>query len=389
MKVMIISPFYPPFSSVAVVRMASLSRYLIEKGCEVTVLRNNISQLDKNSKKSIVPMGVEIVDVNVLNKGRYFRSFKKGIISYRDTINRILSKNKYDVVIISVGPFFTLSLCKLIKKKYNTKCILDFRDLWIVETHNGKDLLNLKKLLSKFVFYPIERTAVKYADKVITVTEGWKNSMKKFYPRYSDKMDLVFNGYDDDLLGNINNYQYNDNMVLLGVFGKLSYYSSNYSQILFKTVKNLKNKYKDLKIMQVGIHESETEVIMEGIEFNTSDFYCTGFLDYVNGIKKMQTARICILVDIRKAGLGTKIYDYIYLNKPIIYIGVKGTDLANLVSSLENGFVCDTVEELTKKIKYLLDENITYLSRNNVNKEYARSTQNSRYYSLINHLISE
>jgi len=382
-KILIISPYYPPYASVAVVRMASLSRFLIDKGCEVTVLRNNFDDLDQNLKTTSIPKGVKIKSVNIKKRSRYITGFIEGFKSYRKNIRELFCKNKYDVVIISAGPFFTLPLCKIIKKEYGVKCIIDFRDLWIAEEiYKG---INIKTLISKILFYPIERSAIKYADAVVLVTKGWRNIMMKFYPKYRDKMELIYNGYDDELLNDINIIQ-DDIQQLLGVFGKMSYYSKEYAKILFSAVKKLKNKYKDLKIVQVGLYENETDAIIEEINFDPKDFNCTGFCDYVEGIQKMSTVSICILIDVRKSGLGTKIYDYIYLNKPIIYIGKKGTDLASFVESFEYGFICETEEEIIQTIDFILSNKIKFLSNKNIKGKYVRSVQNTKYYNLIKKL---
>ena len=67
--------------------------------------------------------------------------------------------------------------------------------------------------------------------------------------------------------------------------------------------------------------------------FSISSFINEPFQDYATGIRKLQKADVCILIDIRKHAIGTKIYDYIYANKPIIYIGKKKTYLEKMVKS--------------------------------------------------------
>lgn len=389
MNVLIISPYYPPFADVSVVRMASLSRYLTDKGISVTVVKNNFCNIDSSRLKTSAPKNVMTIDVDVTNNGRFMKKFFYNRKSYLRTLKMILSHNSYDVVIITVGPFYTLSLCRLIKKKYNIKCIIDFRDLWIAGTHGGKDLITPKMLLSKLILFPIERTAIKFADLVVTVTKGWRKDLMEFYPKHKDKMEIVYNGFDDLLLKGIENKEEESNETILGVFGKLSYYSPVYSKEFFKAVKKVRNNYSNIKIMQIGIKEEVTKSIIKELSFPEVDFSSTGFCDYKDGMYLMQKSKICILVDNRKKGLGTKIYDYIYLNKPIIYIGPKGTDLADLVESFENGFVCHTSSDITKAIDYILVNKITHLYNVDKKEEFSRSKQNEKYFSLLKRVVSK
>ena len=99
----------------------------------------------------------------------------------------------------------------------------------------------------------------------------------------------------------------------------------------------------------------------------------------------MSTVSICILIDVRKSGLGTKIYDYIYLNKPIIYIGKKGTDLASFVESFEYGFICETEEEIIQTIDFILSNKIKFLSNKNIKESMSKCTK-YKYYNLIKKL---
>jgi len=383
MKILIVSPYYPPDSSVAVVRMASLSRHLVTNGHEVSVIRNRIEKGKDFSTQLKIPSGVNTYQVESSVDGSYFKRFHKDYKNYRNKIDGILSNESFDVVLISVGPFNTLPLCKYIKNKFKVKCIIDFRDLWALDIRDIRDFFKIKKLFARVISYSIERSAIKYADKIITVTEGWKNRMMKFYPLYRSKFYLVYNGYDDILLSDVEaneNIDYSKN--ILGVFGKLSYYSREYANKFFKSVNELRKEY-DLEILQVGTLEKDTTNIMDSTNYPKEKFHSTGFINYKDGMRLLSNVRVCILIDIRKAGLGTKIYDYIYLNKPIIYIGKKNTDLADFINSFENGYVCDTEMEISRAIDKILRNNIYKLGNAVDHKQFARSVQNTEFLSII------
>jgi glycosyltransferase involved in cell wall biosynthesis len=388
MKILIVSPYYPPDSSVAVVRMASLSRYLVTQGHEVSVMRNRIEKGKDFSNQLEIPSGVNTYQVDSTTEGSYFKKFHKDYQNYKKKIDGIFSKENFDVVIISVGPFHTLPLCKYIKNKFKVKCIIDFRDLWVFDIRGFRDFLKIKRLIAKVISYPKERSAIKYADKIITVTEGWKNRMVKFYPSFKSKFNIIHNGYDDILLSDIEvKAEIDNSKIVLGVFGKLSYYSKKYSYKFFESVNMNLREGNNFEILQVGTLEKETMNIMDSINYPKEKFHSTGFIDYKEGMQLLSNARVCILIDIRKAGLGTKIYDYIFLNKPVIYIGKKRTDLANFVNSFENGYVCDTEIEISNAIGNILKNNIYKLGNDVDYKRFGRSVQNAKFSSIIKSLV--
>lgn len=386
MNILIISPYYPPESTVAVVRMASLSRFLIECNHDVTVLRNRYNMMnDKQNPQMEIPSGVKAYEVGISTKGSGFKAFQQNYKNYLAELNTLLANETFDVTIISAGPFYTLPLTKYLKVKHKMNCIVDFRDLWTFDYRGIKQLLKIKNILTKPLSYLIELRSLKYADKVVTVTSGWRNKLIKYFPMYKEKFYVIYNGYDDSLL--VESFlQSKSDEIILGFFGKLSYYSHSYTLKFFEAVKSLIDTY-ELKILQVGDIEEETINIMSSLDYPKTDFTYTGFMDYKAGIQVVSSSRVFIIIDIRDSGLGTKVYDYIYMNKPIIYIGKKNTDLANFVSGFVNGYACETVDEITEALETIVENDVYHLYDDLEKSEYSRSYQNQRYLELIRSTI--
>lgn len=178
MKILIVAPFFPPSATVAIVRISSLVHALLHRGNEVVILRNKyyeqINQLS-NSDKELINLRTYTVEVD--QSVRYFEASKR----YKEIFRRIMDNEKFDIVFITAGPYYTIPLCEISKKEYNTKCIIDYRDLWLFDVRNKLDFLKPLNLVKKMIYYPIERRNIKQADLVITVTKQWKNILKKAY----------------------------------------------------------------------------------------------------------------------------------------------------------------------------------------------------------------
>ncbi len=259
--------------------------------------------------------------------------------------------------------------------------ILDFRDLFVFEKLYKKDKPKLLQKISKIIFYPIEKAAIKNAYKVITVTEGWAKRLQFFYPCYRDKILVIENGYDDVRLDKIQfNLKEKKNKIIIGNYGKLSYYSKKYAEELIKSLKTLN---KEVSLLHVGDEELFINEKIEKYGVDKDSYHCTGFCDYEKGMLELNQSDILIVVDIRKQALGTKIYDYIYLNKPIIYIGPKKTTLSNLINSFEYGFTAKDEKEIIAVIQYIKKNNIQKLCSTNKLDSYARSEKNYKFLNII------
>src|SRR5699024_6158642 len=170
-----------------------------------------------------------------------------------------MKSNKFDLVFITAGPYYTIPLCKISNKEFQTKCIIDYRDLWIFDIRSKAEFIKPTNLLKKLIYFPIENRNIKHADLIVTVTENWKNILKKVYNLNHIK--VIENGYDDKLLKKNyedDNYSFEHNFVIT-VFGKLSYYSTRYGIEFFSALKRLELVYPDLIVLHIGEKERQTE----------------------------------------------------------------------------------------------------------------------------------
>ena len=374
MNIVIISPAYLMKNTVATQRMDSLISFLMKKSTNITVLCDAIS----DKRKYDFEEGINLVEIN--NRQYYF------------ALQNILNKRKIDVIIITLGPFFTLPIVSKVKKEFDIKIILDYRDLWTFDFRGTKDIVNIKKFLKRFVSYFVEKKAINLSDMVVTVTEPWAKKIRKYFNQKDDKVKIISNGFDEKIFDNIAicNKTRKDNVIDIYIFGKLSYYSKKYSQKLFETIESMKKFDDGVEVIlnHIGLTEQNDKEILEKYPLARYQYKNVGYLDYVEGINLMNNkADAFLIVDNRKEALGTKIYDYIALNRPILYVGPKQTLLSKIIMSFKNGFSCQNskdIEEAMNKImvEKHLDENIGF-------DKYSRKYQNKKYYELIKQLIEK
>lgn len=379
MRILIVAPPYAPFVGVGSHRMVSLSKYLADKGEDVTVLRNNPICWGEESLKMQVPDNIKIVDApiedNLYTQPDFLRY--KGI--YENSLNQLLSKEKFDACVITGGPYYAMAAAPLLKKEYNLPYILDFRDLWTFDTMNTK----LTKLVLMKTQYKFERAAVRKSSRVVVVSDIDRKIMRKNY--FTNKVSLIYNGYNENSADFL--YQLKDmvdNKLKVGIFGKLSYYDENQARKLFLALQSLEDTGVDTAFLNLGEKDLKTESIIERVGYSKDKYISTGYLPYSEGIEKLKECDVCVVVRGNFAGLGTKVFDYIALNKPIITICPKGTEAYKFMDNFENGFACTNANEIEEVLKYILKNKIQTLSYDNsIRERYSRKAQNEIFYNLI------
>ena len=391
MKILIAATYFPPCASVAVVRVSSLARYLLSKGYEISVLTKKMPERENIP----LPVGLEgissITEVSVNQNDTFFNRSN----SYAEAFRSCMKLQKPDCVFITCGTYETVPLCKICKDEFNTRVVLDYRDLWIFDMRSKKDFFKPSELIKKIMFYSTERKALASADAVVTVTDGWADILRKAYPKSRDKIHVIYNGYDDLLFSQINSDDRakaekllskipdRENAIILASFGKLIYYSYEYGKVLFLAVKKLLEKYPQLIILHVGQKEDNIERLMQETGFPSNHFICTGFCPYQIGMEILKSADVNLLIDIRKQAIGTKIYDYIYVNRPVLYCGTKPTYLSELISGFKGGYVCSDENHVINAITEIVSHKNKLLTDEADTKTYSRTIQNCRMEELL------
>lgn len=102
-----------------------------------------------------------------------------------------LKHNAIDLVISSGPPHSSHLIAAKIKTSFSLPWIADFRDPW----YSNPVLLDKKP--PKFIA-DLEKMVIKQCDKALFVTPKVCMNYKKTYSMYSDKIELLYNGYDEE-----------------------------------------------------------------------------------------------------------------------------------------------------------------------------------------------
>ncbi len=203
MRTLIVSHYFPPEIGAPQARLSDLARMWADHGDDVTVLTGMPSH-----PTGVIPPryrgrhrcvehqdGYRIVRVWLYatpNKGFVRRTL--GHLSFMVTSVVVGRTGKADVVVVSSPTFFSVLSAWLLARVKRARFVIEVRDLWpaiLIEL----SVLTIRPAIR--VLELLELAAYRAADRVVVVTEGFRDDLvRRGIP--SSKIQVVFNGVDLD-----------------------------------------------------------------------------------------------------------------------------------------------------------------------------------------------
>ena len=393
MKILLIGP-YAPHGQVGAIRVLSLSRFLVNAGHDVSVLclsEKSVKKMDAKGLTATIPENVKLYTYDITTNCN--STVKKTAINakeFRAVLRKLLLKERFDSAIVSVGPFYTLNALDELQRT-KIPYILDYRDLNIssADKRKRKGVINkLKMILSFPGMFSREKKGLKNADYVTVVSEEMKNNLVDYFHVEKEKVFVAYNGFDDYLLSEFSNAQSDNEYFTIGYFGKLMYYNKDLTVKLFEAIDKLNSSNNTVKFLHIGPENPAINSYFTESGLNKTGWYsCTGQMDYAEGVQRLSNCDVCALEYAYYEGPGTKVFDYIYLNKPIIGVTKPGIPLEKLLKRFDNGFVCHDTNEVMKAIQEIRQRKIKCLIEDEqpeaVIYGYSRSKQNEVFGKLL------
>jgi len=114
------------------------------------------------------------------------------------------------------------------------------------------------------------------------------------------------------------------------------------------------------------------------------NFIFTSFMNYQKGLTYLNGMDIFILNNKCKYALGTKIFDYLYLNKPIFAFVEKDSAVWEFLRDLKNTFLIQNSQDFINAINKLINTKDCKVISEYELKQYSRKYQTK---ILFNYLI--
>jgi galactitol-specific phosphotransferase system IIB component len=259
-------------------------------------------------------------------------------------LEQYIIENNIETIITS-GPPHSLHLIGLeLKRKLDVKWFADFRDPWTtIGYHKALRLSNYATKKHKMLEHKVLNTA----DTIIVTSK----TTKKEFEAITDKPIVVItNGYDVEKIET----QTLDIKFSLAHIG--SFLSERNPMILWESLVELINEVPDFKShLEVKLIGSVSQEVLETISQFGLDSYLNnlGYLSHGEAIAHQRRSQVLLLIEIdsedTKSIIPGKLFEYMVSNRPIIGIGPKDSDFAEIITSTNTGVFFNYTEKVNLK----------------------------------------
>lgn len=249
----------------------------------------------------------------------------------------------------------------------------------IIYTAHGFHFYKGAPLLNWLIYYPIEKLAMRWTDKLITINEedykraiSMKGQRTKIYKVNGVGLDIekYQNGDGEKIKKEL---KIKKNEFIIAMIGELN---KNKNQIQLLKAVNILNKQgvPNIRILLIGLGNQENRLK----EFVKKEKIKVDFLGYRKDIKDIIAASDLLCSMSYREGLPRNIMEGMAQGKPIIASNIRGN--RDLIKNKKNGFLIKNKKnrEIAKKIKNIIEDKkiLDKILRNNLIEVINFSTEN-------------
>lgn len=418
-NVLLITYYWPPSGGAGVHRWLRFSKYFAENNCNLTVYcpKDAAWPVIDNELNEQVPKNIRVIRRKIFEPHKYLgksntgvgftEEKKQGIIkklivwtrgnmfipdsrvfwikpSVRFLTNYLKDHPEIDTVISTGPPHSTHLIAIALKRKLGIKWVADFRDPW-TQIDFYEQLLPGEKADQKHK--RLEKMCLEEADRVVTVSNACAEGLELIGKR---KVDVITNGYEfpefDPTKVTL------DDKFTISHFGSMPFARNPLAlwkalEIIVSENETFKN---NLRIRLIGTVDHK--VIRSAEEHGLSSFIeIIPPVSHSESIAMQRSTQLLLLVANNtgnvKGILTGKFFEYLGAQRPIVAIGLHGSDLESAINSTKAGCFVDFEDSvnLTENIRSSFEnyqKNALYSSVENL-KHFHSSHLAKKFISLL------
>ncbi|WP_394758396.1 glycosyltransferase family 4 protein [Flavobacterium sp.] len=247
-------------------------------------------------------------------------------------LKKYIQENNIDTIITS-GPPHSLHLIGLkLKQNLNIKWFADFRDPWTtIGYHSALKLSTYTQKKHK----ELERKVLNSADTIIVTS---KTTKAEFQQITQKPIEVITNGYDVENVSK----QVLDEKFTLAHIG--SFLSDRNPIILWESLQELITENELFaQSFQLKLIGKVSQEILDTIEaFNLNSYVNNlGYVFHIEAIEHQRKSQVLVLIEIdsaeTKSIIPGKLFEYMVSERPILAIGPKDSDFAEIITSTNTG----------------------------------------------------
>jgi glycosyltransferase involved in cell wall biosynthesis len=405
MKILIISHYYPPHSSVASLRVYDIAKYLHLNGAEVKVLTSEKYGFDGPQLNPQPNPGFEVIQSSYLNKPAQktegaktvvknkpktnmitrVKSFAMQLKSYMGSLldihflwyfaglksaKEIYRRWQYDVVLASYPPPVAVMIAAKTARHLNIKYVVDFRDPWY-----GNPIISSKFLFATLERY-LEKKYVKNANLIIGASQVISEMYDKRYQ--SIKNYHMTNGFDlknGQTLPQAKTIRFNEQTeITIAYTGKI--YSHQNIYLLLEIIGALNNKFSGVRFT--------LNIFGNNLASETSD-QLSDRVNYLASIPREEIIRIqkesdllVLLVSnstLFQYQIPAKVFEYIFSGTPVLVVGENKDQACQIVLDTNTGYHIQNTKQALTLLSDIMKNGIDFVPNITELQKYIREQQ--------------
>jgi galactitol-specific phosphotransferase system IIB component len=255
-------------------------------------------------------------------------------------LEKYLSENGITTIITS-GPPHRLHLIGMeLKRKLNVKWVADYRDPWTtIGYHKALKLSEFAASKHK----QLESKVLKTADLILVTSPTTRAEFKQIT---SKPIEVITNGYDIEKIGN----QILDKKFSLAHIG--SFLSERNPRILWESISELiRENSLFASHFQLKLIGALSQEVLDSIAlFQLQNYVLNlGYVSHDEAIIHQKKSQVLLLIEIdsedTKSIIPGKLFEYMVSERPIIGVGPKESDFAQIIIDTNTGVFADYSEK--------------------------------------------
>jgi len=422
-RLLLISYSFPPINHAGAYRLLSFARHFNQSGIDVSVVTPSIGKkmavddqlLDMlsdqvkvyHTKAYKLPfIENEWLAKNIVGKvwNRLINIANKFLVPVDSCFfwifsaffqaKKLINTDGVDTVLVSSPPHSSQLIGLLLKKVFNVRLVVDFRDGWKHNIFNR--VANVP--LSRFQHWA-ETSVLKSADLIIANTPTNKVLLEQDYPFVSGKVHVITNGYFKDEGNNADEYyenvSFNNEKFILAYTGE---FYEGYSKTILNALSKLKKRRPDLSqkfIFEiVGLMYDEDHELVRSLDIEDVVNY-RGFVPYKQATSLAKNADVLLITYLDNPNVNnvvpSKLYFYMGLRKLILAIAPSG-DSADIIKEVNAGCVIppSDVDAVSQQIEQWIysDEKPKANYNEEIREHYSREYLAKKLHALIEEIAN-
>jgi len=263
-------------------------------------------------------------------------------------LSNYISANNIDTI-ITTGPPHSMHLIGLqLQKQLNLNWLADFRDPWTtIGYHNKLKLLGFARLRHK----KLEQKVLQSANQIIVTSPTTK---LEFQSITKQPITVITNGYD---VNSVNGTLLDTKFTLAHIGSLLS---ERNPEVLWRVLSDIARDDKVFQSQfQLNLVGAVSKDILRSLdEYGLSQFVnLVGYVSHEEAIRYQKQSQVLLLVEIdsesTKCIVPGKLFEYMVSNRPILALGPKDADMAQIIKSTNTGGYFDYTEYDSLKAKVI------------------------------------